>query len=342
MVKKHTIKDVAKEAGVSIATVSFVLNQTPGQVISTKVRDTVEAAARKLDYHPSASASGLARKRSGNIAIMFYRREDLISNHYYSFVVQGAVKEAMKQGFNLMFSYVESEYKKGSILPKIVREKNTEGIIFIHEIDTQLVKDIESRGIPVVAVDNYPKMEGLNTVQTDNEQGGKEAVLHLAGLGHSRIGILFAAEDRPSIAGRIQGYLSMEKLHNLTISMNRCNSLTFEDGFKETQKLLSKKKHPTALVCVNDEMAAGAIRAAHSLGLSVPDDISIVGFDNIIMSNYTDPPLTTIGSDKEEMGILAVKRLGELIKDKTSSGLAENIIKIELIVRESSGPALLS
>lgn len=146
--KKSTIKDVAKEAGVSIATVSFVLNDTPGQVISEKVKTRVHKVAKQLNYHPLAAASGLARKHTSNIAIIFYREEGLISNQYYSFVVQGAVKEAMKQEYNLLFSYFKDEYKRGSTLPKVVRENNTEGVIFIKEIHPQLVQDIESRACP--------------------------------------------------------------------------------------------------------------------------------------------------------------------------------------------------
>jgi DNA-binding LacI/PurR family transcriptional regulator len=338
MVKKHTIKDVAKEAGVSIATVSFVLNATPGQVISIEVQKKVKLAAKKLDYHPSASASGLARKHTSNLAVVFYRREDLISNQYYSFVVQGAIKEAMRQGFNLLFSYIEAEYAKGEMLPKVVREKNAEGCIFIHEIDPQLVRDIESRGIKVTAIDNYPDMENIDSVSVDNVHGGLLVMEHLAKLGHKNIGIVFSADDRPSINGRLAGYRQAAEKASIKLKEYRCGSLTFEDSFLETTRLLSLKSRPTAVVCINDEMAAGAVRAVHSLGLHVPNDVSIVGFDNITMSNYTDPPLTTVGSDKEEMGARAVRRLHEMIREK-KVGTVQDLLSVELIVRESTGPA---
>ena len=338
MVKKNTIKDVAKEAGVSIATVSFVLNDTPGQAISDKVRKKVEAAAKKLDYHPSAAASGLARKRTGNITIMFYRREDLISNHYYSFVVQGAVKEAMLQGFNLLFSYIDSEYLKNTALPKVVREKNTEGVIFIHEIEPRLVRDIESRGIPVVAVDNYPEMDDLAALSADDVQGGRLAVSHLAELGHTQVSVVFSAEDRPSIRGRLHGYREAAAEHGITLREVRCEELTFEAGYAETRKLLLQRNRPTAIIGINDEMAAGAIRAVHSLGLEVPDDVSIVGFDNIMMGNYTAPSLTTIGTDKEALGARAVVRLAELIKNKKSPRTQETL-SVSLVARDSTGNA---
>ncbi len=338
MVKKPTIKDVAKEAGVSIATVSFVLNSTPGQVISSKVQKKVKLAARKLDYHPSASASGLARKRTSNLAMMFYRRDDLISNQYYSFVIQGAIKEAMRRGFNLLFSYIDTEYAQGELLPKVVREKNTEGCIFIHEIDPQLVRDIESRGIFVTAVDHYPDMEQIDSVSVDNVQGGRLLIEHLSSLGHERICLMVAAEERPSIAGRLFGCREAAKAAGVALEERRCDSFTFEDSFLETRKMLSEKVRPTAVVCVNDEMAAGSLRAAHSLNLVVPNDVSIAGFDNITMGEYTDPPLTTVGSDKEEMGARAVRRLSEMIQEKKTECNRE-LLEVALVVRESTGKA---
>ena len=338
MFKKHTIKDVAREAGVSIATVSFVLNNTPGQVISAEVRKKVDAAAKKLDYHPNAAASGLARKRTGNISIVFYKRGDLISNQYYSFVIQGAVKEAMRRELNLMFSYIESDYAKDTRLPKVVRERNTEGAIFIHTVEPQLVKDIESRGIPVVGVDTYPAMMGLNSVSVDDVQGGYWAVKHLAELEHRHLGAVFAAEDRPSINGRLRGYREACNDFHIKLKECPCASLTFEDGFAGSRKMLSLKRRPTGIVCVNDEMAAGVITAAHDLGLKVPEDVSIVGFDNIEMSNYTVPPLTTVGTDKEKLGERAVQRLMEIIQDQNSP-CQQVLLAAELVVRESSGPA---
>ena len=329
---------MAREAGVSIATVSFVLNDTPGQVISSKVKKKVEAAAKKLDYHPSAAASGLARKRTGNITIVFYRRDDLISNNYYSFVVQGAVKEAMRRELNLMFSYIDSEYVKDAALPKVVRERNTEGAIFIHAIEPRLVKDIEARGIPVVAVDCYPKMAGVNAITVDDLEGGRLAVRHLAALGHRHLGVVHAAADRPSIEGRIRGYREAAAAAGIKLTDTRCDSITFESSLAQTRRLLGRKTRPTGILCINDEMAAGAIRAAHSLGLSVPRDVSIVGFDNIQMGNYIVPSLSTIGSDKEKLGERAVTRLVELMADKKSPAVQE-VLPVALVARESTGPA---
>jgi DNA-binding LacI/PurR family transcriptional regulator len=151
MTKRATIKDVAKKAGVSIATVSFVLNKHPNEVISDKVKKRVWAAARQLDYHPSAAAAGLARKRTRNVSIIFYLDESPISNHFYSFVIQGAVKEAMEREYHLLFSYMDSPYKGPADLPKVIQERNAEGVLFMRQIHPKLVKDIQQRGLPVVA-----------------------------------------------------------------------------------------------------------------------------------------------------------------------------------------------
>lgn len=342
-VKKITIKDVAKEAGVSIATVSFVLNNRPGQVISEPVKKKVLKAARMLNYHPSAIAAALASKRPGNIAIVFYKSEDLVSNLYYSFVLEGAIREAAKMSFNMMFSYMDDDWDTNGDLPKVVREGSTEGVIFIKEIHPDMVRSIEQRGISVVLVDHYPPMENVNAIEIDNFRGGQLAVEHLSALGHRDMVYLYANADRPSIRGRLDGFeaamhaaqLPFDATHNLS----ECDVFTFVSACDRATELLSAPTRPTALICANDELAAGAIKAANRLKLRIPQDVSIIGFDNITMGNYTDPTLTTISGDKEGLGARAVRRLVNVVKDRNNDEKAVlEVVPVELILRESTGP----
>src|SRR6187401_3039623 len=128
MKKAPTIKDVALKAGVSTATVSFVLNNRRGEAISLPIQDRVRQAAKVLEYFPSASAAGLARRRTRNVAVLFYQSAHLISNLFYSSVIQGAIREAARREYNLMFSYVDHEYRGPSDLPQAIRERNAEGV----------------------------------------------------------------------------------------------------------------------------------------------------------------------------------------------------------------------
>ena len=140
--RRATIRDVAERAGVSTATVSFVLNGNPNESISDAVKSRVLGAARALTYHANAAAAGLARQKNRNIGIVFYEEDESITNNFYSFVVQGAVKEAVERDYNLLFSYVDTTYKGFQDLPKMVREKNAEGVLFMRRAHPSMIKDI--------------------------------------------------------------------------------------------------------------------------------------------------------------------------------------------------------
>lgn len=338
MAKRPTIRDVAKAAGVSIATVSFVLNDRPGQAISTRVKQRVLRAAEKLNYHPSARAASLARKRTHNLAILFYKDHDLFGNQFYSRVLQGAIKEATRQQFNLLFAFVPEYSRKNGGLPKVIREDNAEGALFLRQIHPKLIADIQARSIPVVAVDQFPRGRNVNSLQIDNHHGGELAARHLAALGHKKIGILQGALDRPSVAERSRGFQAALVKHKIACPSSRilnCKALTFEAAYERARQLFGRGRNLSALFCVNDEMAAGALRAAHEAGLRVPQDVSIMGFDDVTLASYTDPPLSTIGVDKEGLGVRAVARLLELVEGKDRSVKRETM-PVELVLRGST------
>jgi LacI family transcriptional regulator len=338
MGSRPTIKDVAKKAGVSITTVSFVLNHRTDVAISAEVRKRVLGVAREMDYHPSAMAAGLAGRKTKNLGVVFYQEDKVISNQFYSFVIEGIVKETVGKNFNLLFSYVESAYEGYPNLPQIIREKNVDGVLLIGRSDPKMVNDIRERRIAVVAIDNYPLLKGVDTVQIDNKQGGLLAVKHLIGLGHKNIGLLTIARGRPSIEERNEGWRSAHAWRGLAAPealVFECDSLSFHNGYEKTKEILRKNRKITALFCVNDEMAAGAMRAAHEIGRSIPSDLSVVGFDNITMSNYTAPPLTTVSAAKEYMGKLAVTRVLEMIENGDSPPKRLEA-PVELIVRNST------
>lgn len=350
--RRITIKNVAEAAGVSIATVSFVLNKRPGQVISEPVQKRVLAAARELNYAPSASAAGLARKQTSNVAIAFYRNDHQITNQLYSFVVQGAIKEAAERHYNVLFSFIHDEFRDYDDLPKIIREKNAEGVLFVQDVSGQLYKELTQRGVNVVAVDSHPEVPGMETVYVDNASGGRIAARHLLDLGHEDIVFLTAAGDRPSISQRSGAFLEEIRAAGLKTSTRQllvdAKRLTFDGAYARTKKLLAQRPSVTAIAAANDELAAGVIRAAHEAGRRVPEDLSVMGFDDIIMTQYLDPPLTSIGYDKEEMGRVSMGRLIDQVSARDSQdgeGLVipprgeRTELPVWLVARQSTGPA---
>lgn len=339
--KRPTIKDVAQKAGVSTATVSFVLNNRPGQVISPKVKERVWRAAEQLEYHPSASAAGLARQRTNNVAILFYQSAHLISNLFYSFVIQGAIREATQREYNLMFSYVERDYRGSTDLPKVIRERNTEGVLTVQRISPEMIVDIQARGVPVVAVDCHPVAKGVASLQMDNRRGGELLAEHLLELGHRRIVLVTGSDGRPSIDDRIDGFLAAANARGIVLTRQnnivRTAHYSFGEGYAAGQTLLARKRRPTAVFCANDEMAAGILRSARELGVQVPRDLSVVGFDDITPSAFTEPPLTTVGGDKERLGSRAMARLIDCIETGEQKPFREDV-RVDLVLRDSTGP----
>lgn len=336
---RATIKSVAARAGVSIATVSFVLNERPGQVISAPVRKRVREAARSLNYAPSAAASTLARKQTTNVAIVFYGNDHLITNPFYSFVVQGAIKEAAEREYNILFSFMHDEYESVRDLPKVIREKNAEGVLFMQSVSPALVDDIRSSGLAMVAVDCYPRLEGLDTVGVDNYTGARIACSHLLETGHTDVVMLTSQSDIPSLEDRRVGFVAelrarghMAAIKKVIVKAERFD---FSSGYAKAKALLSERPSLSGIFCANDEMAAGVLRAAREIGRSVPRSLSVIGFDDIIMSRYLDPPLSTISFDKEEMGRRAMARLLQLVT--TGAGGAQHqTLPVELVLRGST------
>jgi LacI family transcriptional regulator len=344
MGKPATIKDVAKRAGVSIATVSFVLNKRPGQSISEAVSKRVVAAAAALHYSPRASAVGLAGTRTRNVGIVFHEDPVALSNLFHSHVVEGAVKETIERDYNLLFSYVEGPYRGVQNLPRIIQQRNLDGLVLLHLVSPKMIAELRERKIPVVAIDNEPAVKQLDSVQFDGRGGSGLAVDHLVSLGHERIVYLYGALERPSIRERYHGFKEALGRHGIEFDAAKHTheaAFSYAGGYQGGLELLRKHKRVTGVCVANDEMAAGMLRAAHEAGRRVPQDLSVVGFDDITMSQHTSPPLTTVRVDKQGLGRRAIIRLLELIEAKPESGkkppeYQREVLPVELIIRDST------
>lgn len=342
MPKRPTIKDVAAKAGVSVATVSFVTNNASGQLIGKAVRDRVQRAARELNYHPNAAAAHLARRRTRHVAIAFFEDEQLLSNTFYSCVIEGALKKALEMNYHLLFSYMRSEYRGKGDLPAVISQRNAEGVLLINRLNPRMVRDITELGVPIVAIDHHPSCPLVSAISIHNGRGGVLAAEHLLQLGHERLAIVAGAQDRASIAERVEGFLQLvrgsKRKPKPRVHLWNAKSLTFAGG--QSAAIQGLKKYPgvTGVFCVNDEMAAGVIRGAHELGYAVPAQLSVVGFDDIDMARYIVPPLTTIAVDKHELGRRAMQHLLERIEG-TATERIEDRIGVSLVERGSTCPA---
>jgi DNA-binding LacI/PurR family transcriptional regulator len=203
----------------------------------------------------------------------------------------------------------------------------------------KMIKDIQSLGIPIVAVDNMPRVKGINSTQIDNKHGGGLAADHLFHLGHQHIAFLTPTPAPPSIDERLAGFrLGFERndrKFNVKTNVIHCEAFTFESAYETMRAELAKSRLLTGVFCANDEMAAGVLRAAREVGRRVPGDLSVIGFDDITMSNYVDPPLTTVGVVKEHMGRRAMTRLLELV-EATDTKVKTELIPVDLVIRGST------
>ena len=333
-----TIKDVALKAGVAQSTVSLVINE--GKHISQATRQKVLKAIKELNYHPRRSARVLASRKTGNIGFILADKYFYQAEPFYTKIFLGTEFEARKHNYYVLLTTVGEEFNPRKSIPRFLMEKNVDGVILTGKVSDALILYITKSGVPVVLIDYFPKEGKFPSVLIDNLQGAYEAVVHLIKLGHRRIGFIGGTVDHPSISDRFKGY--GQALEEFGLSKN--SSLvakgqpdsSAEGGYRAARKLLKLSSPPTALFATNDSMAMGSIRAAREAQLKVPDDLAVVGFDDIEVATHTHPPLTTMRVPKEEMGTLAVRKIVELI-DSGDKFNEKTLIATELIVRGSCG-----
>jgi LacI family transcriptional regulator len=241
--------------------------------------------------------------------------------------------------YHLIFAYMRSEYRNQRDLPAVISQRNAEGVLFIKTIIPKMVRDIAAMNVPIVAVDHDPPSPKVSAMSMENASGGAVAAEHLLHLGHQRLAIIAGTPERSSIAERIKGFTQqVQRARSATkprVYLWKSESLTFEGGRQTMVQGLKKRPDVTGVFCVNDEMAAGAIRGAHDLDYRVPEQLSVVGFDDIDMSKYIVPPLTTIAVDKFELGQRAMHHLIERIEGRVKCCI-EDRVGVKLVERSST------
>lgn len=332
-----TIKDVAKKAGVSTATVSLVANNNPR--ISAETVKKVQKAIKSLNYSPSRSARGLVSKKTGNIGFLLTDDHFLRTEPFYTRIFLGAEFEARDGEFYILLTTVKSDYNNEDPLPRFILNKSVDGIIIAGKVPQNLIDRITVLKFPIVFVDYTTNSDCCPLVLIDNVQGGIIATSHLVDLGHRNIGFIGADIKHPSLYERLNGYKQTLEKAKIPINENYISTESEypdrQNGYDAAKKLFSKNKAITALFACNDAMAIGVMHFLKDNGYKIPDDVSVIGFDDVEADLLLDPPLTTIRVPKIELGAEAFRTmLKHLNKNESNKKI---LVPVELIIRKSTG-----
>lgn len=332
--RRPTQNDVAKHAGVSQATVSLVLNNVSTNKITEETRRQVLRAIEELGYRPNTLASSLRRGKTQTLGLILPDS----ANPFFAEVSRSIESAAFEQGYHLILCNTEGNIEKELVYVDVLCNRQVDGIIFVAVGDqTDSLERVLYKNIPAVMIDrDLPGLE-VDAVLTDNRQGGYLATQHLLQLGHRRIGCITGPSSVTPSAGRVAGYLAALAEHSIPADDRLLVRGDFhpQSGWTAAHTLLELDKPPTAIFAGNDLMAIGALRAISEAGLRIPEDISLVGFDNIELASYTDPPLTTVAQPIQGIGSMAVGFLLERIRDQQLA-FRRVILPVSLIVRKSS------
>jgi LacI family transcriptional regulator len=308
-----TIKDVAKQANVSIATVSRIINGLPGYSEDTKKK--VQEAIETLGYQPNAIARGLINKRTQTIGVLFPEVSGMLSSE----VLEGVENAAHDGGFSVIVCNTTSSGKRTVKYLRLLQEKRVDGIIFASEnVKEEYFKIFQEMKVPVVLVSTASSNYDLPFVRVNDYEGAFQATEYLINKGHKQIGMIGGSKLDP-IAGvpRMKGFEEALQKHNLAFSEDHVTTnegYRFQNGKESLPVLLKQLPNMTALFAASDEMAIGAMSAAHQLGIKVPEELSIIGYDNLKIAEMCYPALTTVSQPLKDMGQTAGEILVKLIK----------------------------
>jgi LacI family repressor for deo operon, udp, cdd, tsx, nupC, and nupG len=331
-----TIYEVARRAGVSTATVSRVLSQP--QVVSPATRRKVMSAVDRLGYTPNAAAKNLRTLKTGKLLVTVPD----ISNPFFSLILRGIEDAAQREGYSVLLGDTQHDETREDGYATMLRRKEADGLIFLgHRLPKEaaaLVRAMLPRCAPVVNGCEFNPRLGVPSVHIDNAKAASEAMDHLYRLGHRRAGVITGPLVSPLSRDRLRGVTSRAKKeraeHDLIVMTG---DFSIESGAAEGERLLGRRDRPTAIFCFNDEMAMGVIQAARRRGIRVPEQLSVVGFDDIRFASYMDPPLTTISQPMRAIGEGTVRLLLEILHGNLAT--PESVtLPHTLTVRSSTAP----
>jgi DNA-binding LacI/PurR family transcriptional regulator len=339
MVKRATARDVAELAEVSRTTVSFVLNEVPGIRISEETRQRVLEAAKHLNYHPDATARRMVTGRTNVIGFILRQSPDQVfGDQFLPQVLNGLTHAAAAQNYHVLIEPIPPESEPGAYL-RLVRERHVDGIILSGpRFDDEELLRFHAEGWPLVMMGQLPNTD-LMFVDIDNVGSAAAATQHLIALGHRRIALITNAQPTyTATMERLTGY--RQALESACLAYDETlvefGGFTPPSGAVAMNRLLQLSPRPTAVFVASDTVALGALQAIRGCGLRVPNDIALVGFDDVPLSEFVDPPLTTIRLPAYGLGWGAADLLIRAINHEEIQQRSV-LLESELIVRKSCG-----
>ncbi|GAB3115392.1 LacI family transcriptional regulator [Aestuariicella hydrocarbonica] len=329
-----TIKDVAKLAGVSIATVSRTLSKPESVAEST--RKTVMAAVQKSGYVTNSLASNFRRRRTNNVVVLVPD----ISNPFFAAVIQGIEFKAAEAGYRILLGDTQQSREREQAYVQLVPQRQADGLICLGQ-DMPLEQEPNGKqpeaAFPVVMACEYAGPLKVPSVVINNTRAAREMMEYLLSLGHKRIGYINGPQGSSLCAQRLSGYQEALTAAGLPVkpALIEEGDYSLATGYAATRRLLKQRSKPTALFCASDEMAIGAMHAARDLGLDIPGELSIAGFDDIDAAAYCYPPLTTVRQPRSEIGQMAMALMLESLADEPTLP-RQVILPHQLVVRAST------
>ena len=332
--KRVTRNDVAARAGVPPSTVSYVVNNGP-RPVSPSARERVLKAISELGYHPSDVARSLRTRRTLTIGLVIPDA----ANPYYGELARAVEEVSFQNGYTVILGHSSHLLERELRYAQVLRSKQVDGAIFHPSTpDLEPVRFLVQAGIQVVVLERlvaeYP------CIVADDERGGYLATQHLLDLGHRQIGCIVRAGDPTTSSARADGYRAAlaEKGIRLDDKLIVASEFEYAAGEEAARQLLRLPQRPTAVVAHNDIMAIGAMKAFDEAGLRVPEDMSLVGFDDIALARYVRPPLTTVANPKDQMGRAAAELLLDLLSHEAVDLPPRSPLPVHLVVRGSTAP----
>jgi LacI family transcriptional regulator len=337
-----TIQELAERTGVSVATVSRALNGSPE--VSEATRERILALARELDYTPSAAARTLQSRRSHVVGVLLETgagHPDLM-HPFFQQVLVGLKHGAGALGYDLLLFATDEPGNGFGGTHSYLRRAGHHGVdgvvVMGYDPSDPEMRKLVASGVPCITIDADPGEPHCGYVMSENREGAAQAVRHLHGLGHERIATIAGPQWMWPGASRLEGY--REEMRRLGVEVREEyvieGDFYDESGYRATRQLLELAEPPTAVFAASDLMAAGALRAASELGVRVPDDLAVVGFDDIEVAGLIQPALTTVRQEMNQIGQAAAEALGKMIDDPGTEPVRRTL-PTRLVVRSSCG-----
>ncbi len=337
MSSRISLKDMARELGVSISTVSRALKDSPE--IGEEMRERVKALARKYNYRPNPFAMSLLKNSPRIIGILV---PDLVT-HFYASIISGISDVARQNNYSVIITSSYEQYEEEKQCIEDLINIRVEGIIAClsqETTDYAHFEALEAQNIPLVFFDRICLPDRFSSVVADNTESAREATLHLLATGSRRIGFLGGSNHLEIVKQRKHGYLEALREHRLSIEKELvvCGKMSYDEGREAARRLLALPNRPDAILAMNDTLAFAAMKEIKKQGWRIPQDIALIGYTDEMHSNYVEPALTAVAHQTHRMGEVACELLLKQLKKREKP--MQMVVPTHLVVRESSKKGL--